>query len=131
MSTSQTIVFVCVLVFGDLIVVGALLYAAASSVRSFSRKFPAVEPRADAVRKEFQSFRFGILSLGSSIHVAVDEQHLHLFPAWMARKLGMKAMSIPWSAIEYKGTFLRYAKTRIGGEDVSGPMWAFELAKRD
>lgn len=130
MSTGQIILLVCVVTFGDLILVGGLLYAASSTLREFGAKFPGVPAREGAVRKEFQSFKFGIMSMGASIHATVDEDHLHLDPAWIARKLGMRRVSVPWGAIEYKGEFLRTSRVRIAGEDVSGPTWALGMAKR-
>ena len=90
-------------------------------------------PANDAVRKQFQSFRVGVLNLGYSIHVAVDENHLHLIPAKVLRWLGAKPTSIPWHAIEFikRSRFTKSAIVRIGKRRIVGPIWCLQLAETD
>lgn len=93
--------------------------------------FPAREPAPGAVRRGFQSFSVGLVNLGLCVHVAVDEEFLHLSPALLARGLGLRAVSIPWSAIEMKGTFpIRQRRATIHGVTVFGPAWCLDLAGR-
>jgi hypothetical protein len=96
---------------------------------TLERRFPPRAPAPDAVRREFQSFSFGMLNLGSSVHVAVDGECLHLFPAWLARRLGCGPMSVPWEAIRPLGPgAFRTSKAMIGATRVTGPAWCLELA---
>ncbi len=92
--------------------------------------FPHQPVDGQAVRKRFQSFRLGMLNLGFSIHVAVDERHLHLEPAAWMRKLGARPVSIPWERIEVvkrgKGAWMT---ARIGPYTLAGPAWCLELAE--
>jgi len=92
---------------------------------------PAVEPAPDAVRRRFQSFEMNMLNLGLSVHVAVDDRHLHLSPASVIRWAGARPMSIPWDRIEVvgRGWTSRSVRTRIDKIVVWGPAWCFELAR--
>jgi hypothetical protein len=130
MTTLQIVLLVLVFVAVDFAVVGGVIYAATSELREFSSKYPPHEPRPNAIRKEFQSFKIGIVGLGGCIHVAVDEDFLHLSPAWVARRFGMKPMSIPWERIEPKGPFFGRFRVTIDGTMISGPKWCFELLER-
>ncbi len=92
--------------------------------------FPPRPVHDQAVRKKFQSFRLGLLNLGWSVHVAVDEGHLHLEPAAWMRTFGAKAASIPWERIEVvkhgRGAWMT---ARIGPHTLAGPAWCLELAE--
>ncbi len=88
--------------------------------------FPPQEPAPDAVRRRFQSFGIGIVNMGCSIHVAVDEHYLHLVPLAIWRALGARPASIPWSAMEPVGTSGRVV--RVAGHRLDGPKWCLELA---
>ncbi len=95
------------------------------------KKYPAQEQGEDAVRRNFQSFKFGMISLGCSIHVAADEYHLHLTPASFFRRFGAGAISIPWNSFQdykrKKGS--RWAEVRLDNTRVVGPAWCLELVE--
>ncbi len=91
---------------------------------------PPREPAEDAVRRRFQSFGLGIVNMGFSIHVAADEQYLHLTPVLPLRLFGAMPCSIAWSALEpvRRGNRpVRAARLRPGGYLLSGPKWCMEL----
>jgi hypothetical protein len=95
-----------------------------------ARRWPARSPASTAVRRNFQSYRLGLLNLGYCIHTAVDENYLHLIPARAIRWLGGRPMSVPWSAISLKKRRrnARHLAARIDGITLRGPAWALELA---
>lgn len=99
--------------------------------RPFAEDFPAQHVDEHAVRKRFQSFRLGLLNLGFSIHVAVDERHLHLEPAAWMRRLGARAVSIPWDSISVvkRSRTGAWMTARIGKHTLMGPTWCLELAE--
>lgn len=105
-------------------------------VRSYYGPIPAAHPPAEpepgAVRRNFQSFSFGILNLGMCVHVLADERHLHLRPSLVARLLRVRPASVPWDAIELEppGRLGRHRNARIAGQHVRGPAWCLELAGR-
>ena len=81
--------------------------------------FPARPPREDALRKPFQSFRFGLCNFGLCIHV----------PARLLRWLGAPPASIPWEAIRLTGQPRRgWLTAQVGGRTLMGPQWCLELA---
>lgn len=130
MTGTQVALLVGVFLVSDVIVVGAIFHALSETMRETCGKYPAVEPMANAVRRRYQSFKFGMVSLGGCVHVAVDERYLHLTPARVARWLGMRAMSVPWEAIEVKGRagVGSSLRVKIGKEEVLGPEWCLSLA---
>lgn len=97
---------------------------------TLATRFPAVEAGPGAVRREFQSFKFGLLNLGWSVHVEVDDAYLHLRPALVARLVGCRAMSVPWDEVRSTGSrFLGTRGVLIGRTRVSGPAWCLDLAE--
>jgi hypothetical protein len=95
------------------------------------RSFPPQPPRDDALRRTFQSFRLGPCNFGYCVHVAVDEEHLHLEPARFLRWLGALPASVPWAAITLTGPPRRgWRKAKIARQDLMGPDWCLELAGR-
>ncbi|MHC5023012.1 MAG: hypothetical protein ACYTGG_03750 [Planctomycetota bacterium] len=88
--------------------------------------FPAREPAPDAVRRRFQSFGLGIVNMTLSVHVAADDEFLHLEPLAIWRMLGARPASIPWSAMEPVGPSGRVV--RVAGHRMDGPKWCLELA---
>lgn len=103
----------------------------AGSFGRLSAKFPGQEPTPEAVRKNFQSFKIGMVNAGFSVHVAVDEHFLHLYPAAILRWSGARPVSVPWSEIELKGKWGPYRRAKVGGVDMSGPRWCLDLASPD
>jgi hypothetical protein len=140
MNGWQIAIMVAVFLAVDLVVIGAIMQIARTTLSDLTAKFPPVAPLPGAVRKEFQSFRFDLIGLGGCIHVTVDEKHLHLQPAWLPRVLmRMKPVSIPWSAITLmpetsqsrRFTWkhrARYVAFRVGAMQGVGPGWALGLA---
>ena len=98
--------------------------------RPMTIQYPAGDPAPDAVRRNFQSFRFGIMNLGFSVHVAVDEDHLHLMPARILRWCGAGPISIPWSAIQPGKPVMggKWMTASIDEKAVAGPAWCLALA---
>ena len=94
------------------------------------REFPAREPGDDAVWRRYQSFRLGLMNLGYCIHVAADEQYLHLVPIKPLRILGGRTASIPWEAIRIENRSRRgkWITARVGTHTLRGPSWCLELA---
>src|ERR1043165_9130544 len=131
MQTPQVLILVACIVGMDLFVVpliiGAFVRAAWTPM---VERYPAVEPAPDAVRRGFQSFNSGSLNFGGCIHVAVDHAYQHLRPAWLARRLGAGAASIPWDRIAIARSGARKSRARIDGTSIelTGPRWCMELA---
>ncbi len=94
------------------------------------RDFPATEPGDDAVWRRYQSFRLGFVNTGCCIHVAADEQYLHLVPLKPLRALGGRPASIPWDAIriEKRSPDGRWITAQVGRHTLRGPSWCLELA---
>jgi hypothetical protein len=94
------------------------------------RLFPAQAPAADAVSRRFQSFRLNLLNLGFSVHVTVDERHLHLDAVRFLRWLGARPMSIPWEQISIvKRRGGRWIAAKIDSFTLHGPAWCLSLAE--
>ncbi len=95
-----------------------------------SREFPATKPGDDAVSRRYQSFRLGLLNFGYCIHVAADEQYLHLVPIKPLRACGGRPASIPWDAIriEKRSRHGKWITARVGTHTLRGPSWCLELA---
>lgn len=90
------------------------------------RAWPPREPGPDAVRRNFQSFSLGLLNLGLSIHVAADDEHLHLTPARLIRWMGAIPASIPWNAMQPMGG-RKATAVKLGHHTMIGPRWCMEL----
>jgi hypothetical protein len=93
-----------------------------------ANKYHAVDPAADAVRKNFQSFRFGAVNMGFCVHVAVDEHHLTLTAIRPLRWLGAKPISIPWDQITMKKRGSKWSTVHINAKSLHGPAWCLNLA---
>ncbi len=120
LSTSVLIILTFVAIFG---ITGSALRGLWNPL---AKAFPAMEPSPDAVRKSFQSFSYGIVNLGLSIHVAVDEHALHMTPIRFLRWFGAKPASIPWDSMDTDVKSPR--KVRVNGQVLHGPKWCLELA---
>lgn len=118
-------------VVADLALAGLLVYYAVRTYWSpLPRNFPPRDPAHDAVRRDFQTFKAGLLNLGWSVHVVADAEYLHLRPALLPRLLRIRPASIPWLAVTVdpadQRTYLRHAT--IAGVDLHIPRWCAELA---
>lgn len=131
MPSAQTLGIVAIIalfVVVDFIVVRMVLRAGWSTVAD---GFEARPVRPDAVRREFQSFKFGTYKFGHCVHVAVDEEYLHLLPAAVLRWAGIRAVSIPWGRIALEREGANRVKVRIGKTHVTGPAWCLGMATRE
>lgn len=117
-------IIVCV----DLVIVTTIIRICGQTMRGLLKIYPPVQPGPGAVRRNFQSFKFDMINLGGSIHVAVDEHALHLRPAWLARRFGVPDLSIPWEGITLKKRGRSSTRVRVGNVDIVGPTWCLELA---
>lgn len=129
MSTSAFWVILAVVGF-DLLILPLIIYALVrGSWSPLVERYPAAPIGEDAVRRNFQSYKIGLLNLGLCVHTAVDEGFLHLRPAMFGRVIGMRDTSVPWEAVEpVRRRGKRYAEVKIAGETVMGPAWALGLA---
>lgn len=89
--------------------------------------YPPRDPAPDAVRRRCQSFGLGCVNMSGSVHVAVDEEYLHMTPLAIWRMLGANAASIPWSALTALDRSGRFAL--LGACRLHGPKWCMELAQ--
>lgn len=131
MPAWATVAIVLGVVAIDLLVVCGLVIPALvrASWGTLADRFPPREARPDALRREFQSFRFALVNLGWSVHVEVDAGHLHLRPALLARLVRCRPMSVPWEEVTLVGR-RRGGMRRaiIAGTPVWGPAWCMDLA---
>ena len=127
MSSTAWIVIAAVVIL-DLLIVPLIVRAA---IRGGWKKIHDTHPGVDiapgTVRKDFQSFKIGMMNLGMSIHVACDDTHLHMLPCLFLRLCTAKPISVPWDAIEIKKRGKWSTHTKIAGADVWGPNWCFDL----
>lgn len=131
MNSTQVIILIAVIVGTDMMIVPLLLRAMVdSNWNAIAERHPPVEPLPDAVRRNFQSFSVGSLNLGGCIHVAADENHLHLYPSWFARRMCARPMSIPWDAMQEIAGRGRGKSVRLLNPSITmrGPRWCLELA---
>lgn len=130
---SSVALVVLLVVLVDVTVVPLIVMAVVNGTWSpLADRYPAQPVPADAIRRDFQSYKVGLMNLGMMVHTAVDEKHLHLLPARLGRWMRMRPVSVPWEAVEpvrLRGT--KYAEVKIGKETVTGPAWALGLAFGD
>ncbi len=125
-------VFIVVVTFTDLFIIGALFANLRASMWGpLAAAFPPQPPARDAVRKEFQSISVGLFNLGFCVHLTVDEDHLHIDPTAFLRWFRLTKMSIPWNAVRVtkRSRSGRRAAIRVRNVDMQGPAWAFGLAE--
>jgi len=91
------------------------------------KSYPPVEPAPDAVRKNYQSLSLGLINMGLSIHIAVDDQYLHLTPVKLLRACHAASASIPWDALEPMGGRKSTVVKLNGIHTITGPRWCMEL----
>ena len=90
--------------------------------------FPPREVPRSATRRCFQSFSWGFVNMGLSIHAATDDTYLHLEPLLLWRLLGAQSASIPFSSMTPTE---RGRGVRINGMTMIGPTWCFEHLQDD
>jgi hypothetical protein len=132
MPFSTIMLIVGGVVMMDLIIVSALMHHGVDSFfNSLARTYPNRPVMTTSLRKDFQSMRSGMFNFGLCVHIAVDEQHLHLLPALLPRLYGAKATSVPWEHISVKERKKRTALVRMGPIEFEIPAWVMEAGSVD
>ncbi len=132
MPTWATITIFAVIVGSDLMVFAAIRSIIFQMFRKWQEKYPPVEPMPGAVTRRFQSFSFGLINAGMSMHVTADESYLHLNPVRFVRWFGMMPLSIPWDAfgrVTKRGRM--YTRVMLDTTTVVGPTWCMSLLDAD
>ena len=78
-----------------------------------------------ATQRSYQTFSFGSVNMALSIHVAVDDDYLHITPILPWRWLGAHAASIPWSSM-VPGRVPNVVQ--VHNWNMVGPKWCLEKA---
>ena len=99
----------------DAIIIGSVFYVLGQSLRELSAAFPAHAELPGTPRKHFQSMSLGMLNMGGCVHVAIDGNHLHLYPSLFARWIGMKQVSIPHASLQFTNTTATGRKSKRRG----------------
>lgn len=113
----------------EIAVVYALLRGPVQDV--FNRlhvKFPLQPIGAQAVHRNFQSVKKGIVNLGFCVHFAVDDQYVHVKPAALLRWVGAKASSVPVELVSAKQSDTSYAEIVFDDVTLVGPTWVVREA---
>lgn len=125
-----------ILLFVFLVEIPCALFVASLLIKivwlPIQKEFPQQPIAEPHFRRNYQSLSFGIFNAGFSFHIAVDDDHLHLIPAWILRMAGSTTASIPWSAIRMtpkQPWFSNQARAKLGKTEVVGPAWCFAILK--
>lgn len=133
MSGVQIALLVALVLAVDAVVVWVIVRGAVGGWNKLAAEHAPTVPIEPSETRRFQSFALGLINLGFCIHVTADPERLHLTPVLPMRVLGLRPLSLPWSAIELKpaGRRKRWRTARLGpGLDLHGPAWALGLAER-
>jgi hypothetical protein len=126
---AQWIVFIILFMLADLALAFLIIrFAVRRCWGPLPERYPESDPAPDAVTRNFQTFRVGLVNLGWCVHVSVDDEFLHLRPASFIRKLGGKGMSIPWDRVFVKKSAGSRATAIVDSLAIDGPSWCLELA---
>jgi hypothetical protein len=132
MHGNNILILVAVIVGVDALIIPLIVGAVVdANWNPIAQKYPPVGPSPDAVRRNFQSFAIGSLSLGWCIHVAADERCLHLNPCWIARCIRARPASIPWQKLALESAIGKHAVAilpELPSIRVRGPRWCLELS---
>ena len=93
-------------------------------------QYPPQKPDSNSVRRRYQSFSFGVVNMGLSIHAAADSTYLHIRPIKLWRLLGARSCSIPWTSI----VPVAHSRTtaNVDGQFVMrGHQWCMQLASTE
>lgn len=140
MGVGGVMMIVVVVLLIDFVVVWAVL----SMVRDgffepLHRQFPPQAMLEGAVEKRFQSMSSGMVNMGGCMHIAVDDAHVHVAPAWAVRRLGGKSFAVPLAEVrvdsDAKHVRAKWGWWPVAGKfgriDVNAPAWVFrEVARR-
>lgn len=129
MPTTAWIIIAMVIAM-DLLLLPAIFYGVFKLIWApFAERFPALEPAPDAVHRRRQSIGLDLVNLGWSVDIAADEQHLHLTPVRLFRRLGAAPASVPWGEIRVERlTGRRGGTARVGRWTLRAPEWCLTLA---
>jgi hypothetical protein len=116
----------CVIAFEIALVITVLGGVIGNAWRAFAKPFPERVLGIPSFRRNFQSIQLGILGLGLSIHIAIDDDGLHLIPARYLRWFGCMPASIAWECIEVVKTWKYQAKIHVGKTTIVLPRWCIE-----
>ena len=89
--------------------------------------FPPQEMHHTVEHRHFQSFSWGYVNMGLSIHAAVDDTYLHMEPLLLWRVRGANSASIPFSSMTPAE---RGRGVRINGMTMMGPKWCFQKLEK-
>lgn len=130
MTGLQTGLLVGGIILFDSMFVCAMIHAVVSgSFGTLARKCPeAPELCPGAEYREFQDMKFGLSGFGKCVHIGVDENGLHLFPARILRWAGARRVMIPWTSVEV-GTSSKakgLIPCTLAGVKAHVPAWCFD-----
>lgn len=128
MTGWQVALLVVGIVIVDTVVISALIRSLIGGTwNKMAEKHPFTEPPPEAIRKNFQSLKVGLLNMGWSVHLAVDADHLHLMPAKFFRVMRARPISLPWDALVLKSKRKRYSDIKVGMTIITVPTWCVEM----
>ncbi len=114
----------------DVVVVGAVISAVARQVADALEPYPLMPASEPSVKRTFQGLSFGLMNLGGSFELEVDEVFLHVRPLKLGRILRIPAASIPWPALSCIRLGRFGAKARLGRTTVGLPAWTIREARQ-
>ncbi len=122
---------ICAFVLFDLMVVTMVVRGFVGFCwNPINKRFPPIEPGPDAIRWNFRSFHANnLLGMSWSVHVAVDDTHLHLYPAAIMRWFDAKPASVPWDEVKPVGKPGGWhSRVKIAGIPIDGPKDCLRIA---
>lgn len=99
----------------------------------WERRFPARPQSPDAVIQSMQSFGLGrFMRWNNFLHIAADEECLHVIPPKMIRLFGAGPISVPWERFaDVRPAMLgMMIGTLDDGTKIVAPGWALRLAEK-
>ncbi|MEM9166300.1 MAG: hypothetical protein AAGB48_04675 [Planctomycetota bacterium] len=97
-------VIAAIVVFDVVVVVAIVRGVSFSTFKPLAKAYPPVDPIPGAKVRKCQSFSFGLINLGFSVRVTLDEACVHLAAEPWARWIGLRPVSIPRDRIEATGS---------------------------
>jgi hypothetical protein len=131
MNPLVIVAIILAFVIAELTIVLIIVRSTLVGVSDVLVRFPKQEPLPAAERRRFQGLSFGLVNLGWCFHLAADVEWLHIEPAWLARRLGVRAASVPWSELGPIGGRLWWRSGVIAGDSFKFPIWCARAAGRE
>lgn len=131
MPSNSSMVPLIVVIGSTLLAVFGVRYLVKRLWDTAMSAYPRQQPAADAVYRRHQSFYVNYINMAMAIHVAVDDQYLHLTPIILMRWFGTAPVSIPWEDIRLVkpgGRILPATARLANGRCITGPRWCLQLA---